>query len=152
MPRERSTLGRGKRDAVLDAAVELLLQHGYDGASMDAVAAHAGVSKTTVYAHFEDKLELFKAVIRHGAETLGAHLRELRQREGSAEGAAEDRLAGVLIAASRAGAGVEAIAYFRVMIAELHRRREIREAFELSQVDVSDVPEIVSITRRCCSR
>lgn len=145
MPSERPRPRRGKRDAILDAAVELLLLNGYDGASMDAVAAHAGVSKTTVYAHFADKLELFKAVIRQGGESLSEQLHPLRHGEGSAGGSAEDRLVGVLTAASRAGAGVEAIAYFRVMIAEIHRRREIRDAFEQSQVDVPDVSEIVSI-------
>lgn len=145
MQREGRSRGRGKRDAVLDAAVELLLLNGYDGTSMDAVAARAGVSKTTVYAHFADKLELFQAVIRHGGEALGARLHELRQRDGVVDGTVEDRLVGVLVAASRAGAGAEAIAYFRVMIAELHRRREIRAAFETSQVDVPDVPDLLTI-------
>jgi TetR/AcrR family transcriptional repressor of mexJK operon len=145
MSPERRTTGRGKRDAVLDAAVELLLLHGYDGTSMDAVAARAGVSKTTVYAHFADKLELFQAVMRHGGEALGTQLHELREREDAVGGTAEDRLVAVLVATSRAAAGAEAIAYFRVMIAELHRRREIQAAFASSQADVPDVPDLVTI-------
>jgi len=37
------------RLAILDTAGELLLEHGLAGASMDAVAARAGVSKATIY-------------------------------------------------------------------------------------------------------
>ncbi|MBP3035395.1 TetR/AcrR family transcriptional regulator [Arthrobacter sp. zg-ZUI100] len=145
MPRAKPSGGRSKRDAVLDAAVELLLVNGYDGTSMDAVAARAGVSKTTVYAHYSDKLELFKAVLQHGSMELGERLRELRQREGSAEGSAEDRLVDALVAASKAGTSAQAIAYFRVLIAEHNRRREIQSAITtLAMPDVSDIISIIA--------
>ena len=145
MPRAKRSGGRSKRDAVLDAAVELLLVNGYDGTSMDAVAARAGVSKTTVYAHYADKLELFKAVLQHGSMELGERLRGLRQREGSAEGSAEDRLIDALVAASKAGTGAQAIAYFRVLIAEHNRRREIQSVITtLAMPDVSDIISIIA--------
>ena len=48
-----------KRSAILDAARELFLQHGYVGTSMDDVAARARVSKQTVYKHFGDKRRMF---------------------------------------------------------------------------------------------
>ncbi|MCC3268543.1 TetR/AcrR family transcriptional regulator [Arthrobacter gengyunqii] len=145
MPRAKRSGGRSKRDAVLDAAVELLLVNGYDGTSMDAVAARAGVSKTTVYAYYEDKLELFKAVLQHGSMELGERLRGLRQREGSAEGSAEDRLVDALVAASKAGTGAQAIAYFRVLIAEHNRRREIQSVITtLAMPDVSDIISIIA--------
>ncbi|MCC3280811.1 TetR/AcrR family transcriptional regulator [Arthrobacter caoxuetaonis] len=144
MPRKKRS-GRSKRDIVLDAAVELLLVNGYDGTSMDAVAALAGVSKTTVYAHFADKLELFKAVLHYGARELGQHLSELKERDALSEGSAEDRLVSALIAASQAGSGSQAIAYFRVMIAEANRRREILDAFGTFAAEMPEVSDIVSI-------
>jgi len=49
----------GKRYAILEAAKALFTELGYDGASMDAIAAQAGVSKLTVYSHFGDKQNLF---------------------------------------------------------------------------------------------
>lgn len=52
-----------KRQAILDAAKELFLTHGYASTSMDAVATAAGVSKLTVYSHFNDKETLFEAAI-----------------------------------------------------------------------------------------
>lgn len=68
-PQRTGASGRSKRGSILDAAVELFLELGFDQTSMDAVAARAGVSKTTVYAHFGDKLELFRAVIARGGDS-----------------------------------------------------------------------------------
>ncbi len=53
-----------KRAAILDAAKRLFPHHGYEGTSMDAVAAEAGVSKLTVYSHFGDKDSLFREALR----------------------------------------------------------------------------------------
>ena len=57
-----------KRRAILDAAKGLFLRNGYDGSSMDAIAAEAGVSKLTVYNHFTDKETLFSAAIEAKCE------------------------------------------------------------------------------------
>ncbi len=48
-----------KRAAILEAAKRLFPAHGFEGTSMDAIAAEAGVSKLTVYSHFKDKETLF---------------------------------------------------------------------------------------------
>jgi TetR/AcrR family transcriptional repressor of mexJK operon len=52
-----------KRRSILEAAQTVFLRKGYDGATMDEVAALAAVSKQTVYKHFADKKRLFTAVI-----------------------------------------------------------------------------------------
>lgn len=48
---------------VLDAARKMFLAHGYGATSMDALARCAGVSKATVYAHFDGKEALFAAMV-----------------------------------------------------------------------------------------
>lgn len=53
-----------KRAAILEAAKHLFPLNGFDGVSMDAIAAEAGVSKLTVYSHFTDKETLFVEAIR----------------------------------------------------------------------------------------
>lgn len=53
-----------KRASILEAAIALFAQSSFNGTSMDAVAAAAGVSKLTVYSHFGDKDNLFREVIR----------------------------------------------------------------------------------------
>ncbi|HEV2252584.1 MAG TPA: TetR/AcrR family transcriptional regulator [Streptosporangiaceae bacterium] len=52
-----------KRRAILDAATRVFLADGFAGASMDAIAAAAGVSKPTVYSHFADKQQLFEQIV-----------------------------------------------------------------------------------------
>ncbi|GAB4518247.1 MAG: efflux system transcriptional repressor MexL [Parvularculaceae bacterium] len=52
-----------KGRAIFDAAMALFLEEGYDGASMDRIAARAGVSKRTVYNRFKSKEDLFGAVV-----------------------------------------------------------------------------------------
>ncbi|WP_223167148.1 TetR/AcrR family transcriptional regulator [Nonomuraea sp. SYSU D8015] len=59
-----------KRRAILEAATEVFLRHGYLGASMDEVAARAAVSKQTVYKQFQDKEHLFAEIIL-GTNTRG---------------------------------------------------------------------------------
>lgn len=57
-----------KRKAILEAAKALFLSNGYDGSSMDAIAAEAGVSKLTVYSHFTDKEKLFAEAVKSKCE------------------------------------------------------------------------------------
>src|ERR1700754_294932 len=58
-------LGRSarKRATILSAGRTLFLGSGYQGTSMDQVAATAEVSKQTVYKHFGDKQELLLAIV-----------------------------------------------------------------------------------------
>jgi TetR/AcrR family transcriptional repressor of mexJK operon len=51
-----------KRDAILDAAGALFSEKGLVGATMEAVAERASVSKMTVYAQFPDKAALLAGV------------------------------------------------------------------------------------------
>ena len=52
-----------KRDAIVQAAIGEFREHGFNGTSMDRVAAAADVSKRTVYNHFPSKEELFEAIL-----------------------------------------------------------------------------------------
>lgn len=58
-----TTTAMQKRNQILQGALEIFLHQGYEGTSMDRVAAAAGVSKITIYKHFEDKEGLFVALI-----------------------------------------------------------------------------------------
>lgn len=51
------------RAALLRAAAGAFASRGYDGSSIDAIAASVGLSKGAVYAHFPSKLELYLAVL-----------------------------------------------------------------------------------------
>ena len=52
-----------KRAAILDAAHRQFMAHGFEGTTMEAIAAAAKVSIMTLYRHADDKEDLFRAVI-----------------------------------------------------------------------------------------
>jgi TetR/AcrR family transcriptional regulator, regulator of autoinduction and epiphytic fitness len=52
-----------KRRLILEGAMQEFLDQGYSGASMDRISARAGVSKATVYSHFQEKEQLYVALI-----------------------------------------------------------------------------------------
>ncbi len=52
-----------RRAVILDAALRTFASRGYDGASMDEIAAAAGVSKAVVYDHVASKRELYTVLL-----------------------------------------------------------------------------------------
>ena len=83
-----SPVENNKRQAIIDAATEAFLLHGYAGTSMDKVAAVAGAARRTVYNQFESKEALFEATVENLWQTLdvslvtGAAAADLGAREG----------------------------------------------------------------------
>ena len=75
--RERADVRTGRRtdarrrDEILLAALDVLAERGYRGASTREIAARAHASKETLYAWFGDKRGLFEELIRWQAERLG---------------------------------------------------------------------------------
>ena len=63
-----------RRDALLDAAVELVASGDVEAVSMDAVAEQAGVSRPLVYKHFANRSELLAAVYQRESALLHAEL------------------------------------------------------------------------------
>jgi AcrR family transcriptional regulator len=62
-PQFRSLSREKRRERILWAAKLEMLDKGLDATSMEDVAARAGTTKPTVYAHFKSKDELFAAVV-----------------------------------------------------------------------------------------
>ena len=57
-----------KRQMILDAAKSLFLKQGFHGSTMNQIAQEAGVTKLTVYNHFQDKANLFTCAIEQTCE------------------------------------------------------------------------------------
>ncbi|WP_022721574.1 TetR/AcrR family transcriptional regulator [Rhodopseudomonas sp. B29] len=65
---------RRKGQQILEAARVVFMESGFDVSSMDAIARQAGVSKATLYAHFQSKEDLFETLIRFECQSIGARL------------------------------------------------------------------------------
>ncbi len=63
-----------RRPQVLDAALELAVEHGIRAVSMEAVAQHLGVTKPVVYACFSSRWALLSALLTREEERLAGGL------------------------------------------------------------------------------
>jgi len=65
--------------AIREAAATLFLEKGYQGTSMDDIAARAGVSKQTIYTHFPNKEVLFQDLVLGNASRVETFTAELQR-------------------------------------------------------------------------
>ncbi len=132
--RSRAAPGRppgaaGSEEAILDAARALFLQAGYDGVNLERLAAHAGLSRQTLYNRFGSKEAIFRAMLaRHWARLTDApFMRAPREAVGEkAPAAVLEDLAGIILRFIEDRRQVD---FTRLVIAESHRLPWIAEEF-----------------------
>ena len=66
-----------KRRQIVDGARAVFLAQGFDAASMGEIARAAGVSKGTLYVYFENKEELFEAIVHEQCQAQAEGLFDL---------------------------------------------------------------------------
>ncbi|MGW0569831.1 TetR/AcrR family transcriptional regulator [Streptomyces tauricus] len=81
---------------LLDAAAQIVREHGLKQLTMEAVATAAGVGKGTVFRRFGDRTGLMQALLQHSEDTFqAAHLSSLDQADGRDEAIKQLRAFGV---------------------------------------------------------
>jgi AcrR family transcriptional regulator len=65
-----------RRKRIVDMAEAVFFKHGYDGATLPAIAEAAGYNKRTLYLYFKDKEDIFLAVVLRGLEGLHGALKQ----------------------------------------------------------------------------
>jgi AcrR family transcriptional regulator len=75
-----------KRRQIVDGARSIFLQHGFDAASMSDIARAAGVSKGTLYVYFENKEQLFEAIVHEECMVHAEGAFDLDHRNHDVEG------------------------------------------------------------------
>ena len=69
-------------DAILDVAVRVFREHGYDGSTLDDVAQAAGITKASIYYHVRSKEELLARGVGRALDALFAVLDERPAKRG----------------------------------------------------------------------
>jgi AcrR family transcriptional regulator len=75
--RPRTMEPEARRQAILDAALLVFAEHGFEAARLDDVAARAGVAKGTLYLYFQSKDALFEGLVRTAVAPIIARMSEL---------------------------------------------------------------------------
>lgn len=68
-------------EALLDVALDLFLDQGFERTSIEAICARAGMAKRTVYARYGDKQALFRAALQRAIEEWIVPVERLRAAE-----------------------------------------------------------------------
>jgi len=107
-----------RRRRLVEAAHEEFMRDGFRGASVDRIAAAAGVAKQTLYNHFPSKEALFE-------ETICVGVRDIVVELGDAPGGLQERLVafGTVLRARLLSA--EGLAWYRTVVADLSRLPEL---------------------------
>lgn len=136
---------------ILDAAERLIVEHGYEGMTMDQVAAAAGVGKGTVYLYFSSKQHLLAGMqadvaqlfLDGPSEMLADESYTWRQRlDALVRRRLEVRLSHrqlyhELFHVNRARAGEEPLDQVRAMLAEILARGTDAGEFDVEDVELT---------------
>jgi AcrR family transcriptional regulator len=68
-------------EELLDRALNLFLENGFERTSIDAIAASTGMAKRTLYLRYEDKFALFKAALERAIDEWIIPVEQLRAAE-----------------------------------------------------------------------
>ena len=118
---------------ILDAARNVFLQRGFEGASIDEIAKAARSGKPTIYARFPDKRALFTAVMRD----MVARIERFKGDLLPAVGSMEERLVGAGLAVLGWILDSDRAGLMRLAIAEVHRFPDLASSISRSARDLS---------------
>ena len=142
--------GRPSRsnEELLDLALDLFLEHGFERTSIDAIAAAAGMAKRTVYLRYGDKAGLFKAALKRAIEEWIVPVERLRAAETDNLEDSLLRIGQLLVANIMSPAGMRLM---RLTNAESGRHPELG-AFALQQGTHPTVSFLADLFRRRIGR
>ncbi|MET0363259.1 MAG: TetR/AcrR family transcriptional regulator [Sphingobium sp.] len=107
---------------LLDVALDLFYERGFEGTTIDAITAACNMAKRTVYARYDDKTTLFKAVLQRAIEQWIVPVEDLRAAEGEDLESSLLRIGEILVANIMSPAGQRLM---RITNAESSRMPEI---------------------------
>jgi AcrR family transcriptional regulator len=67
---QKSTVDTDSRARLIDAALQVILKHGVDAVRIDEIVSEVGVTKGSLYWHFEDRDALIKAALAEHIQRL----------------------------------------------------------------------------------
>jgi TetR/AcrR family transcriptional regulator len=68
--RQATIKSQDTRKRILGAAETLFARHGYDGTRVDQIARHAGIRRASLFYYYEDKSQIYDAVLTTLSEPL----------------------------------------------------------------------------------
>ena len=112
-----------RQEELLDRALDLFLENGFERTTMDSIAASVGMTKRTIYSRYEDKSAFFRATVMQAIERIiTSQAKRLLQLE---TGSLEDTLVAVARMRIHQVMTPEGMRLQRIINAEAYRFPEI---------------------------
>ncbi|MFB3738864.1 MAG: TetR/AcrR family transcriptional regulator [Candidatus Velamenicoccus archaeovorus] len=124
-PRPGRRRDPGRDRAILDAALDLLAEKGYEAMSMEDVAHRAGVGKPTIYRRWPSKRELVMEALRRVPSSATSFT----------EGTVRERLTRMAEEMPRAIRRRQAAGLLSSLVGEMHRSPELAEVVRAAFVE-----------------
>ncbi len=116
---------QAKQDAILASARDEFFEYGFESASIERIAAAANVSKVTIYNHFQNKENLFSAMVGSECRIMRGNLPEISDEEMPLR----TELVNFARAMMEFLSSADIIRFDRRMAAEVERHPELGELF-----------------------
>ncbi|KGD92374.1 TetR family transcriptional regulator [Achromobacter sp. RTa] len=145
--RPLTSKGEARRERLLEAATQSLLEHGYAQTSIQRVLRQAGGSAATAYQLFGNKEGLLAAVLQHELDGLRAAVfpaAMLTQPVGAALHELSVRLLTYALQP-------KSVALYRLLISECHRLPQLAEALRIAVEKQIHAP-LEQCLRQACER
>jgi AcrR family transcriptional regulator len=128
------------RRLIVSTAAKAFASNGYEATSLDVVASEAGITKATIYYHFDSKEALYAAVVIPGINAGTEDVRRIAETSGDAADALS-RIVEVAIDAAIHSAAEQGSFYSDAVAVSVSPavRRSVREAQRRYEHAVSDV-------------
>jgi AcrR family transcriptional regulator len=133
---------------LLEAALDVFAEKGFNAARVEDIAERAGVSKGTVYLYFETKEEIFRTLVR---ENLRARITPLRDSVVHFEGPSSELIALVLSTIANVIVNSKLAVLPKIIIAESGNFPQLAEFYRREVIDVG-LGIMTSIIERGISR
>lgn len=124
MRRTKEEAAQTRRE-LLDAALNVFSQQGYQAARLEDIAAAAGVTRGAIYHHFSSKAGLFEALLDEASEQESGSI-----QTAIAEGGRLAEIMGRIL---------------RYSLALLEEDPRLRQIFELSTIKAGNDPELIEM-------
>lgn len=143
MPRTPNTAER--RRQIVIALHAVMAEHGYERASIQAIARQAGLAPGLIHYHFKNKEEILLELVKTLADVAQARYSELTAQARSPD----ERLKAFLDARLGTGAGADpqAVAAWVMVGAEAVRQPQVRQAYQ--QVLAAELAQLQGLLTAC---
>ena len=112
---------------IIDAGMDLLAQHGFEGTKLSEVARRAGISKGTIYLYFESKEALFEAALQ---DRMAKVMEESFGNSPELKSTTESQLASFLQTVYSGMLGGDGLVLAKVMLREGHRFPKLLQLYK----------------------